>query len=121
MGENFAEVSDTRQLDTLFTRSHEGPVLIFKHSLTCPISAAAHAQMRRVGADVALVVVQRARNISREVESRTGLRHESPQALIICDGKVIWSDSHWGVTTERVEKALREAGQNGTHGKGTPE
>jgi bacillithiol system protein YtxJ len=109
MGERFISVDDTGGLEAVFARSKEGPVLLFKHSLTCPISAAAYTQMGRLDHDVALVVVQKARDISREVESRTGVRHESPQALIILDGKVIWSDSHWGITTDGVEKAMREA------------
>ena len=109
MGEHFIAVSDAEELERLFVRSHEEPVVVFKHSQTCPISSAAYAEMRRLGREVALVVVQRARDISREVEKRTGIRHESPQALVLAGGVVVWSDSHWGVTAERVDEALREA------------
>jgi bacillithiol system protein YtxJ len=52
--------------------------------------------------------VQRAREVSREVEARTGVRHESPQALILRGGEAVWSASHWRVTAEAVESALRE-------------
>ena len=108
MGEQFVSVGDSRELEGLFARSHERPVLIFKHSLTCPISAAAYDEMRRVGREVSLVVVQKARDVSKEVESRTGVRHESPQALILRNGSVVWSASHWKVTAEEVGRALGE-------------
>ena len=108
MGQHFVEVGDKQELEQLFARSHDEPVIIFKHSLTCPISSAAYDEMRRVGSTVALVVVQRARDISREVQSRTGVRPESPQALILRDGQVVWSASHWKVTADAVERAREQ-------------
>ena len=108
MGEQFVPVGDAGQLEQLFARSHGEPVLLFKHSTTCPISAAAYQQMSRVEGEVALVVVQKARDLSREIEARTGVRHESPQALILRDGSVVWSASHWNVTADSVARALGE-------------
>ena len=67
MGEQFVTVGDAGELEQLFARSHREPVLLFKHSTTCPISAAAYQEMRGVGREVALVVVQKARDLSREI------------------------------------------------------
>ena len=108
METRFLTVGDAGALDELFARSHEAPVLVFKHSTSCPISAGAYRQMERVGGEVALIVVQRARDASRLVEERTGVRHESPQALLLRNGSVVWSASHWDVTAEAVAGALRE-------------
>ncbi|HYN86863.1 MAG TPA: bacillithiol system redox-active protein YtxJ [Pyrinomonadaceae bacterium] len=108
MGKGFNEVADAGALDGLVERSHEAPVLVFKHSTTCPISAAAYREMSQVGAAVALVVVQQARQLSNEIAQRTGVAHESPQALVLRNGKVVWSASHWRVTADEVERALRE-------------
>jgi bacillithiol system protein YtxJ len=113
MSEQFVTVGDAGELEQLFARSQREPVLLFKHSTTCPISAAAYEQMRRVEREVALVVVQRARDLSREIEARTGVRHESPQALILRDGKAVWSASHWSVTSDAVARALGEHGGRG--------
>lgn len=104
----FQTIANRDELDSLFVRSHDGPVLLFKHSNACPISSAAYQQMSRVKRYVGLVVVQQNRDVSREVESRTGVRHESPQALIIRDGAAVWTASHFGVTTDAVERALDE-------------
>ena len=112
MEANFSPVSDAAALEELFARSHTEPVLLFKHSNACPISARAYRQMEGVKAPVSIVVVQKNREVSRAVEERTGVRHESPQALVLRDGRVVWSASHWNVTAEAVGGALREQGSH---------
>ncbi|HEX8475072.1 MAG TPA: bacillithiol system redox-active protein YtxJ [Pyrinomonadaceae bacterium] len=108
MESRFTPIADTTELEQLFARSHDAPVVLFKHSSTCPISAAAYQQMKRAGADVALVVVQTARGVSREIETRTGIRHESPQAFILRDGEVVWSASHWNITADALNEAIKQ-------------
>jgi bacillithiol system protein YtxJ len=108
----FVEVVDARSLEELFARSKVAPVVVFKHSTTCPISARAYRQMsqlerERVG-DVALVVVQHARDVSNEIERRTGVQHESPQAFVLRDGQAVWNASHFDITAEAVEGAVNE-------------
>jgi bacillithiol system protein YtxJ len=110
METNFNPVSDTAALEELFARSHEEPVLLFKHSMACPISARAHQQMESVKTPVAIVVVQQSRDVSREVEQRTGVRHETPQALVIRNGRAVWNASHFDITADAVEQAVRENG-----------
>lgn len=104
----FTDVTDAKALDELFALSHNQPVVLFKHSVTCPISAAAYRQMARCGGLVSLVVVQSARDISRRIETKTGVRHESPQAIILRNGQAAWTASHWNVTAEAVKDALRQ-------------
>ena len=104
----FTPLADEQALESLFTLSGSQPVIIFKHSSTCPISAAAHREMSRVAADVSLVVVQRARELSLRVAEQTGIRHESPQAIILRNGQAVWSASHFDITAEAVAQAVRE-------------
>ncbi|MFL6229705.1 MAG: bacillithiol system redox-active protein YtxJ [Pyrinomonadaceae bacterium] len=110
--EEFVEVEDAAALDQLFTRSMDAPVVLFKHSMTCPISARAYRQMSKLdhGAvgNVALVVVQHARAVSDEVARRTGVRHESPQVFILRGGKAVWHASHFDITSDSVERAVVE-------------
>lgn len=108
----FVEVDDANALEELFARSQSAPVVLFKHSTTCPISARAHRQMsqldrERVG-EVALVVVQTARSVSDEIARRTGIGHESPQVFILRDGQQVWNASHFDITAEAVEAAVNE-------------
>jgi bacillithiol system protein YtxJ len=109
METNFNPVEDAAALERLLARSHEGPVLLFKHSSTCPISARAYREMQEVRSPVSIVVVQRSRELSREVAARTGVPHESPQALVLRNGRAVWSASHFEVTADAVEQALRNA------------
>lgn len=108
MEPNFNPVSDAAALEELFSRSHTEPVLLFKHSTACPISARAYGQMGGVKTPVAIVVVQQSRDVSRQVEERTGVQHETPQALVIRNGRAVWNASHFDVTADAVEQAVRE-------------
>ena len=108
----FVSVGDAAALEELFARSKVAPVVLFKHSTTCPISARAYRQMAQLDraaiGDVALVVVQTARRVSDEIARRTGVAHESPQAFVIRDGKSVWDASHFDITAESVERAVSE-------------
>lgn len=107
-------IETVEELDELIASSADRPVVIFKHSNTCPISSRAHREMRRLveegsGAGFAMVVVQQARGLSSEIEGRFGLRHESPQAIVVRDGRAVWNASHFEITRERVASALEES------------
>ncbi len=108
MKNHFTPVGDTAALESLVKLSHERPVILFKHSLTCPISSAAYKEMTDLEGDVSLIVVQRDRELSREVERRMGIRHESPQAIILRNGAAVWNASHWRITRSAIEEAIRE-------------
>jgi len=108
MDTQFTDVADGEALEQLFARSHEEPVVIFKHSNACPISAMAYQRMQEAATGAALLVVQRSRELSRQVEARTGVRHESPQVLVLRRGQPVWTASHFDITAEAVEQAVRE-------------
>jgi bacillithiol system protein YtxJ len=108
MGNQFTQITDTQALEQLLARSHDAPVVLFKHSSTCPISSAAYEQMSKVNEEVSLLVVQRARDVSKEVETRTGIRHESPQTIVLRNGQAVWNASHFDITAGAVEKAVQK-------------
>jgi bacillithiol system protein YtxJ len=106
------------ELDTLLTESSTRPLLVFKHSYSCGISAEAldelvdHLNSETAGpARYAMVTVQTHRDVSNAVAAKLGVRHETPQALLIRDGRVVWSASHFRVTRKAVEAAIKAAGQ----------
>lgn len=108
MGNQFVKFTDSAMLDEMATRSQQRPVVIFKHSLTCPISAAAYEEMTGFDGEVALLEVQRSRELSQEIEERLGVAHESPQVIILQNGQVVWSASHFKITAAAVTDAVRE-------------
>lgn len=110
-------LQNVADLDRLLSESHARPVLLFKHSYTCGISAEAldelvdhlNAEITAAGMpdpQYALVTVQTHRDVSNAVTARLGVRHETPQALLIRDGRVVWAASHFRVTADAMQKAL---------------
>src|ERR1051325_5580433 len=109
------------ELDTLLAESEKRPLLLFKHSRSCGISAEAldeliehlNSRLDGVSSDVsphhpryAVVTVQTHRDVSNEVAVRLGVRHETPQAIIVRGGKAVWSASHFRVNAASIQKAL---------------
>ena len=109
MENHFDRITETSSFDELVDRSKERPVVLFKHSLTCPISAAAYDQMAEFAGEVALIEVQRAGELSTEIENRLGVAHESPQVIVLRNGQVVWNASHFKITVDAVTEAVREA------------
>lgn len=55
----------------------------------------------------AMVTVQTHRAVSNAIAQKLGVRHETPQALLVKSGRVVWSASHFRVTAAAVDDALR--------------
>ncbi len=107
MKARFKEIRNTEELDALIEKSNEQAIVLFKHSTTCPISAGVYQEISNADADINLIVVQRARDVSSAVAEKTGIRHESPQAFVVKNGKVVYHASHYDVTASDVEKMLK--------------
>lgn len=107
-------LATTGDLDQLLSAAGESSVWLFKHSLTCPVSAEGLREFESYVATVdegdplrfALIEVQPARVVSNEVAERYGVRHESPQALLVEDGEVVWHASHWQITSSSLTAAV---------------
>jgi len=106
MGKTFFKINNKETLDKLITDSKTKPVVIFKHSTMCGISASAYREMEKFDGQVNLVEVQSARDVSRELADLTGIRHETPQVIVLKDGKAVWNASHFDVKAGAVRQAL---------------
>jgi bacillithiol system protein YtxJ len=125
MNNGFVELGDIAALDRFLESSAKAPIVILKHSETCSVSDQAYTELSGLvpqpvseeapvaKAPIGIVTVQAARDVSDEIEARTGVAHQSPQVLIFVDGKVVWTASHWAVKAEAVREALRAAARNG--------
>lgn len=107
----FCRLTSTAVLRDVIEASARTPAIVFKHSSTCGVSLMARELLAagEVPAPVHEISVQRDRALSDEVASTLGVRHESPQVLVIASRRVTWHSSHAGVTPERVTRAWREA------------
>ncbi len=68
---------------------------VFKHSTTCGISARAATEIEMLESEIPVYVVnvREQRDLSNWVAAQYGVRHESPQLILLRDGKVekVWN------------------------------
>jgi bacillithiol system protein YtxJ len=106
---NFTRVPDEATLEALLTESAERPVVVFLHDQFCPISSYAYEEMEVVGGRVEMVDVTTDHEVKRAVETKTGVRHASPQLIVLRNGQVSWHASHGRIQTAAVQDAIAEA------------
>ena len=93
----------------------EPVALLYKHSTRCGISNAALREMERFAGlhpsiPVYLLDVIADRQLAGRVASATGVRHASPQVIVVEAGMASWNASHFRVSCKRVEAALEHRG-----------
>lgn len=96
------------ELDAALAKSHEHPIVLFKHSATCPFSARAQEQvaLAKHDTDVYVHVVQYGKDLSDAIAEKTGVEHRSPQAIIVDKGEAVWHGWRDEITREAlVERA----------------
>ena len=103
---NLIKLDTLDKLEAAIEESRIRPVLLFKHSTSCGISTGVFRYVTGVDADINLIVVQTDRHISNEIERRTGVRHESPQAIVIKDGEAVYHASHYDITVGDINEHL---------------
>lgn len=124
MSERVVRLTELAALDEAIASSSERPVLVYKHSTVCPVSARAAEHYHDFADEHAdgdtteeastppplftQVMVIENRDLSNEIESRLGVRHESPQLLLIRDGNVAWHASHFSITSKDIRNALED-------------
>ena len=86
-------------------------VIVYKHSPTCGICAAALQEVEKFMGDhpeasVHLVDVLAHRDLSRRIAAKTGIPHESPQVILLRRGTPTWSASHYAITAEAVTSCV---------------
>lgn len=94
------------QLATINEKSAEKPQLIFKHSTRCSISSVIKSRLNK-GAlpeniDFYYLDLIAHRDISNKIAEQYGIQHESPQILLIKDGKCVYNESHSSIYMEDI-------------------
>ena len=96
---NWIPLTDLGQLNEIMELSHQQPVVIFKHSTRCSISRMALKQFENEFDLEGIVTpyyldLLNHRDISQEIATRFDVYHQSPQLLLIKEGKSIYDASH---------------------------
>lgn len=111
---SWISLKDSRQLEEIVAESKKEPVLIYKHSTRCNISRAAFDRLERKWDPAALGAVKRYfldlisyRDISNQIATMFDVEHESPQILVISDGKAVLDLSHYEIDFDPIQAAMR--------------
>ncbi len=109
---NWKSLNDISQLDQIEKESFEKPVVIFKHSISCGLSAMTRYQLERdwdfESEDLSFYYLDliNYRAVSNEIAERYGVIHQSPQIIILKDGKVDYNTSHHKISVSDLKQAL---------------
>jgi bacillithiol system protein YtxJ len=108
---NWNDLTDLGQLNEIISLSNDKPVAIFKHSTRCSVSRMALRQFEnefdlsdKVTAYFLDLIAYR--DVSNEIASRFGVTHQSPQLILIKDGKAVYNASHSDIDAEELKGRL---------------
>lgn len=103
---NWIQLTDEGQLNEIVSKSENKPQVIFKHSTRCSISAVALQRLQKAkqpdGIEFYFLDLLAHRPLSNKVAEFFKVHHESPQVLVIKDGKCVFNESHLGISMNDI-------------------
>ena len=108
---NWIPLTFIGQLDKIVAISNEKPAVIFKHSTRCSVSRMALKKFESEydledKVDVYFLDLLEHRDISNAIATRFGVFHQSPQLLLIKEGKSVYNVSHSNIDVEELKGKL---------------
>ncbi|MCU7613695.1 bacillithiol system redox-active protein YtxJ [Chryseobacterium sp. GMJ5] len=102
-------IQSEQDLEKAIAMSFEKKIAIFKHSTSCFISKTVLKnfekeieQAEEFGADLYFLDLLAHRNISNKIAEDLAIRHESPQLIVIENGKAVNNASHQDITLSQI-------------------
>ena len=112
MNKIWSNLTEENQIAEIIALSNSIPVYIFKHSTTCGISAQAkeNLEISFKNTDKPFLLyyldLLKYRSISNEVASKLNVHHQSPQLILVHNGEVAFTTSHYKIKTNILEDSL---------------
>lgn len=106
------DLTTVEQLTESLSKSKDKPQLLFKHSTRCSISSMAKARFEREWSltpeqcDVYYLDLIIYRSISNQIEEDLNVVHQSPQAILVINGKVAYHSSHNMIEADEIKKIV---------------
>ena len=107
----FIPLEQQSQLDSI--KNKEGYTVIFKHNTTCPISKAMRSSFEEEAnqlmgvEEVYFLDLLAYRHLSDKIAETFNVRHQSPQLLLINNGKCAYHEALFDISAEATAKAMR--------------
>jgi bacillithiol system protein YtxJ len=103
---NWIPLLEEAQLATIKDQSKQQPVVIFKHSTRCSISAMAKGRLERETAPAGVLFyyldLLQYRPISNKIAEVFEVAHESPQVLLIQHAACVYHASHNAIDMDEI-------------------
>jgi bacillithiol system protein YtxJ len=104
---NWNPLTTIDQLAIIDEESIQQPVMLLKHSTRCSISSAALGRLERnldegSGMKVYYLDLIAYRDVSNAIASRYGIEHQSPQVIVLKNGKAVYHESHMGIQPDEI-------------------
>ena len=105
------QLTNLGQLNEIMDASAEKPVLIFKHSTRCGVSRMVLRQFESEFDTEEKITpyfldLLEHRNISNEIANRFGVVHQSPQLIVVKDGKAVYNTSHSDIQAAKLDRFI---------------
>lgn len=104
------KLESVEQWEALKAKSEEKPVLIFKHSTRCSISIMALNGFERnwdqSKSEIELYYLDLIafRPVSNQIATDLNVLHQSPQAILLYKGNVLYEATHQGIDARKVQR-----------------
>ena len=101
-------IADESQAEKALAASSRKPAIFYKHSAVCGLCDSAIVEFERFRLsdpgrfDFHQVDVIGARAASQMLERLLGVRHESPQVLLVWESRCVWHASHRAIKEARL-------------------
>jgi bacillithiol system protein YtxJ len=105
---NWKVLASANDFASVMEHSHQRPQVIFKHSNRCGTSGMAKNRLEKAGnpddIDFYLLDVIGSRPLSQQVAETLGVWHESPQVIVIRNGKAVYDESHIAIRMDDIKE-----------------
>ncbi len=111
--QNWQHLHSPAELDEIVQASHHKPQIIFKHSTRCGISSMAKHQLEHewdidpASADMHYLDLIAHRETSNQIAADLAVVHQSPQIIIVYQGKAVFDTSHHAISVGSIKTALK--------------
>ena len=109
----FHTMTTSADLDDALKASQQQPIVIFKHSNSCPFSARAQVQISNAKHDLEIygIVIQYAKELSEEIAERLDVEHKSPQAIVVHKGEAVSDYWRSDIQEDDLKREVEELSQ----------
>jgi bacillithiol system protein YtxJ len=110
---SLAQLQTVEAVVAVLEESETLPVLLYKHSSACGTSFFSRRELETLAevysGPIYEIVVQTARPVSNKISTLFGIRHETPQVIIVRKGQAVYHRSHGSINRDDMARALASA------------